>query len=217
MISDSLYQEYLAFLIEGNKSACAKIVQRLIAEKIDLETLYIDLFGKSLYEIGDLWVANKVSVATEHLCTAITENLMTLVHPLIFNQVYTGKKAIVACVANEYHQIGGKMVADVLELCGWDTYFLGANVPVEDLLFMIDEKRPRLLCLSLSILFNMHNLDRVIRKVREKRVDLPIIIGGKAFEFATDKVVAPYHNVKLVNSLQDLKYELLTLGDSHGS
>jgi methanogenic corrinoid protein MtbC1 len=216
MVSESLYREYLSFLLEGNKSGCARIVQALITNKIDLEILYIDLFKRSLYEIGDMWTANKVSVATEHLCTAMTEGLMTLAHPLIFSQVNAGKKAVISCVANEYHQIGGKMVADVLELYGWDTYFLGANVPVEHLIVMLDDKKPDLLCLSMSVYFNMNNLDRAIRKVRESYPELPIFVGGKAFEFVTEKVVDPYKNVKLIHSLPDLKYQLLTFGDSRG-
>ncbi len=213
MISESLYQEYLSFLLKGNKSGCARIVDGLIADNIDLETLYLSLFKRSLYEIGDLWVANKVSVATEHLCTAITEALMTQAYPLIFRQVHTGKKAVVACVANEYHQIGGKMVADVLELYGWDTYFLGSNVPVEGLIATIQERHPQLLCLSLSISSNFNSLDKTIKLVRIKWAELPIFVGGKAFEFMPPTVLDAYSHVKLVNSLPDLKFQLLTFGD----
>ncbi len=216
MISEPLYKEYLSLLLEGNKSGCARIVERLMAEKIDLETLYLSLFKRSLYEIGEMWVANKVSVATEHLCTAITEGLMTQAYPLIFNQAHTGKRAVIACVANEYHQIGGKMVADVLELHGWDTYFLGSSVPVDGLMAMIQEKKPHLLCLSLSISSNIDSLERAIMRVREKWPELPIFVGGKAFEFLAPTVLDLHKNVKLLGSLQDLKFQLMTFGEARG-
>lgn len=216
MISEPLYREYLALLLEGNKSECARIVGGLIAQKIDLETLYTFLFKRSLYEIGDMWADNKVSVATEHLCTAITEGLMTQAYPIIFSQARNGKRAVVACVAKEYHQIGARMIADILELYGWDTYFLGSNVPLEGLIKMIEEQRPDLLCLSLSLSENFQSLDSTIAEVRVKWAGLPIFIGGKAFEFLPSTILAPYKNVKLVTSFQDLRLQLPALGEGRG-
>ncbi|WP_025719581.1 cobalamin B12-binding domain-containing protein [Paenibacillus sp. 1-18] len=34
-----------------------------------------------------------------------------------------------ACVGSEQHEIGLRMLADLFEMDGWDTYYLGANVP----------------------------------------------------------------------------------------
>lgn len=216
MIPEPLYREYLSLLLQGNKTGCAGIVADLIASKIDLEVLYLMLFKRSLYEIGDMWAANKVSVATEHLCTAITEALMTQAYPLIFNREHTGKRAVIACVANEYHQIGGKMVADVLELYGWDTYFLGSNVPLGGLIAMIQDKTPDLLCLSLSISSNFNSLEQALRLVREKWVDLPVFVGGRAFEFLPRSVLDAHPHVKLVDSLPDLKVQLSMFGETRG-
>lgn len=39
--------------------------------------MYQDLVQRSLYEVGELWERGHVSVATEHLATAITESLLT--------------------------------------------------------------------------------------------------------------------------------------------
>ena len=70
---------------------------------------------------------------TEHLATAISESLLNLTYPRLFAQPRNGKSAVVTCVSNEYHQIGGKMVADIFELNGWRGHFLGANMPEADL------------------------------------------------------------------------------------
>ena len=93
---------------------------------------YNNLFQKSLYRVGELWESNRISVAKEHLATAITEGLLNLVYPKLFEpeQYRKGRTILISCTANEFHQIGGKMVADVCELNGWDSHFLGANTPV---------------------------------------------------------------------------------------
>ena len=75
MITDSLYQEYLACLLAGNKERCQIIVADLLGAAIEIKELYIGLFQRSLYEIGELWERHKISVAVEHMATAITNFL----------------------------------------------------------------------------------------------------------------------------------------------
>jgi len=120
VISETVYGDYLAFLLSGKKAECVTIVQGLIDQKIFVKDLYLELFQRSMYQVGKLWEENKVSVATEHMATAITEGLLQLVYPMLFSADHVGKSAIIACVPQEYHQLGAKMVADIFEMNGWD-------------------------------------------------------------------------------------------------
>jgi methanogenic corrinoid protein MtbC1 len=204
-ITPGLYAEYFEALLAGNKEVCVKTVQYLLDREIDLYDLYVHLFQRSLYEVGDLWERNRVSVAIEHLATTITESLLTLVYPRIFAAEHIDKKAVVACVANEYHQIGAKMVADVFELNGWDGYFLGANTPPESLLAFVQEKRPHVLGLSLSVYFNMDTLCRLLEIVRGAFRDLPVLVGGQAFRWGGADRVTRYPGVQQVSTLKELE------------
>ncbi len=154
-IENELYQTYLASLLTGDKKACLNIVTTLLEDKIEIRQLYTDLFQKSMYRVGELWERNEISVAREHLATMITENMLSVTYPHLFTGLQSAKKAIISCTANEYHQLGGKMVADIFELHGWDAHFLGANTPVEELLKFIDEIQPDLIGLSLAVYFNI--------------------------------------------------------------
>ena len=115
MITDQLYQDYLGLLLKGERKACSRIVQTLMDQDIQIKALYIDLFQKSLYAVGELWEFNKISVAKEHLVTAITEGLLNLIYPRLFEKELQkkNKKVVISCAANEFHQIGGKMAADI--------------------------------------------------------------------------------------------------------
>jgi len=108
-------------------------------------------------------------------------------------------------VAGEYHQLGGKMAADIFELNGWDGYFLGANTPPEDLLKLIQEKKPDVLGLSLSIYFNMEYLLRVLEMVRGSFRDLPVVVGGQAFRWGGQDRVEKYPGVTLIPTLKELE------------
>jgi methanogenic corrinoid protein MtbC1 len=162
-----------------------------------------------MYEVGELWERHEISVAVEHLATAITESLLSLVYPAVFSAPHTNRSAVIACVANEYHQIGGKMVADLFELNGWHGYFLGANMPLEDLMRMIDDKQPELIGLSLAVYSNLPSLLQVLDAVTATYPDLRVLVGGQAFRWGGCDVVGAYPNTVHVSSLSELEALLL--------
>lgn len=204
-IDDLLYQKYLDFLLAGDKAGCFSLVSDLLRSQIDIKDLYINLFQRSMYEVGHLWEQNKISVAKEHVATAITEGLLGLVYPRIFEAEHIGRTAIISCLANEYHQLGGKMVADIFELNGWDGYFLGANSPLEQLYSAIEEKQPEVLALSLSVCFNFDQLYRALDALRGRYPHLPIMVGGQAFLWGGSDIGQRFPGVTYVANLSELE------------
>ena len=205
MITPKLYQEYLDALLAGKRAVCRDIVQQLLDEKIDLKDLYAHLFHHSMYEVGTLWENNRITVANEHLATSITESLLGLVHPLLFETPRNGRKAVISCSPNEFHQIGGKMVADLFELNGWDGHFLGANTPAEDMAQFIEQTQPDVVGLSLSILSNIEHLQRSIEVVRAHFVNMDLLIGGQAFKWGGLDTLQKYKGVQYLESLDALE------------
>lgn len=207
MITDELYQEYLNLLLEGKRADCSRIVQQLMDKEIEIKVLYTNLFQKSLYAVGELWEFNKITVAKEHLATAITEGLLTLTYPRLFEAEHLQpvKKAIISCAANEYHQVGGKMVADMLEIHGWDAHFLGANTPLDHILEHIEEIRPDLVGLSLTVYFNMAALKKGVEAIRSNFNNLDIFIGGQAFRSGGVEMIKRYSGTEYIPSLDELE------------
>lgn len=203
-----VYDHYLTALLAGSKGECGRLVTNLLDGGIPIRTLYRELLQRAMYQVGELWEHNRISVAKEHLATSVTEFLLTLVYPRLFAVEHCGRKAVVACVANEYHQLGAKMVADIFELNGWDGYFLGANTPVTELLSLLEEKQPDFLALSLSIYFNLPSLLDTLKIVRESFTDLDILVGGQAFRWGGTASVTNFPRVTLLESIDDLE-ELL--------
>jgi MerR family transcriptional regulator, light-induced transcriptional regulator len=90
----------------------------------------------------------------------------------------TGQTAVLACVENEKHQIGLKMVSDIFDKNGWNTFYIGAGVPVEDLIWFIKEKTPDVLALSISLTYNTQYLEQAIQKIHALFPNQLILIGG---------------------------------------
>jgi methanogenic corrinoid protein MtbC1 len=202
---EKLYRRYLDGLLTNDRQLCrASFVQWLDATP-DLPALYEGLVRRSLYEVGELWEQGKISVAKEHLATAISESLLNLTYPRLFAQPRVDRAAVVACVANEYHQIGGKMVADIFELNGWRGYFLGANTPVAAVKSLVSEKCPNVVALSLASLLNLHRLINATLEIRETFPSLPILVGGQAFRWGGREQVEKLPGVHYLTSLSELE------------
>jgi methanogenic corrinoid protein MtbC1 len=211
-ITDSVYDRYLGALLSGDSTACTRQVQQVLDADVAIATLYTDLFQRSLYRVGELWETNRISVAVEHLATAITERLLAGVYPRVLSMRQPARhKAVVSCGVNEYHQVGARMVADVMELNGWDAWFLGASTPVKDLLSLIDEKKPDLVGLSLSMYFNLGPLKDLIQTLKAHYRQLDILIGGQAFRWGGSDIAGQFANVTYVPSLETLGRQLEAL------
>lgn len=208
MITENLYQTYLKSLLGGEKGECLNIVKTLLENDITIRDLYIELFQKSMYRVGELWERDEISVAREHLATAITESLLSATYPYLFSGEQTAKKAIISCTANEYHQLGGKMVADIFELHGWDAHFLGANTPPAELVSLIDEIKPDLVGLSLAVYFNLPSMKTTLEAVKGDFQNLDILVGGHAFAYGGTDVLKAYSGTNYIESLYQLEENL---------
>lgn len=179
-LDDQRFQAYLVDLIEGRRGACIHHVDALLAQGITPRALYVDLFQTSLYEIGRRWEVGEVSVATEHVATAITEELLGRVFPHVARRAPVGHRAVVSCAADEFHQIGGRIVADTLEGMGWDVDFVGAGASVAELVECVRRSPADLVAVSVSVDTHLARMAETVRAVRATDTRVPIAVGGRA-------------------------------------
>jgi len=198
-------QDFLSALISGNRIRCSEIAHETLDNNGEIINLYETLIKQSLYEVGKLWENNKISVATEHLATSVAEAILNELYHMVISEKRVNRKAIVACVENEYHQVGIKMVADIFEKNGWDTYFLGASTPVNELINFAQPLKPQAFALSLSIYFHMPLLEKMICTLQPVFPDIPILVGGQAFNHGGKEIIEKYKNVTLINDLNTLE------------
>ena len=204
-VTEHEYHEYLKALLAGDRARCTTIAQGLLDRGVDARDLYLNLFQRALYEVGSLWEEHKISVAVEHLATAITERLLTLAHSRIFSGPRRKRSVLIACAPGEHHQLGGRMVADLFEMYGWQGDFLGANLLVSDLLNMVTARKPDMLGLSVSLDCNLPAMLAAIDAITSAHPELPILVGGQAFRGGASEALKPYPNVTWVSSIEQLE------------
>jgi len=195
----------LEALLAGDRRHCAALVSGLLSGGLSLQELYDGPLREALYSVGWLWENNRISVASEHLATATTEGVINGLYEDFERDEPAGRRVVVGCVEGETHQVGGRMVADVFEIYGWDAIFLGANTPLHELLRFVEDRSPDVLALSLAVYFHMGSLERMVREVRIRFPAMPLLLGGQGFRNGFAFLSEWGENITYVHRVGDLR------------
>lgn len=174
---------YLRASLAGDRCAAWNTTRDAIAAGWPLEAIYRDLLRWSQRRVGELWARAEITVADEHLASAVTQSIAARMYPQI-TVARTAGRALVAGVEGELHTLPAQLAADLLELSGWDVVFLGTHVPEDALLAAIDTHRPDVVGLSATMTGSLTRTSAVVTAVRRRSPELPIIVGGRALQLA---------------------------------
>lgn len=203
-------REFLSALLAGNRQRCAQVVEEYRTDHPAIIDLYEEIFRRSLYEVGSLWENNLISVATEHLSTALVEALLNDLYDQILPETYSDRKIVAACVEGESHRVGAKMVADVFEMYGWNSFFVGADIPTYELLTFLGQVKPDLVALSLSVYFHVPKLEMMLHRIRQHFPELPVVIGGQAFRHGGRELLDRYSGTVYLSDLPAVEHYIRT-------
>jgi MerR family transcriptional regulator, light-induced transcriptional regulator len=178
---------YLEALRADDAAGAYRIASRALDEGMSAPALYQRVITPAMYEIGVLWERGAITVADEHLATALTHRVLAALRPPIRAAVpgegpaiTPNRRAMLAAVQGEQHALGLRMAADVLEDAGFHTIYLGADVPTEALLQAVDSLSPDLLGLSATMPESAPALAEVAAEVRRAHPSLEMVMGGAA-------------------------------------
>lgn len=182
----TLARTYLDLLLHGERGRASQLILNTVASGASVKEIYLDVFQRTQQEIGRLWQMNQVTVAQEHYCTAATQLIISQLYPHIFGSERVGKRVLAMSVGGELHEIGIRMVADFFELEGWDTYYLGANMPAASVVDAVADHAADVLAISVTLTPHLGKAVEMIEAVRQQRPATKIMVGGYPFNVAHD-------------------------------
>lgn len=173
-----LADEFFAAIVAGDFSGASAVARRSL-EQGGLPFLYEKVIAPALARVGDHWHEGKLSVADEHIATAITQSVLASFYPT-FPWKVDGPKGIVACVSGERHELGARMAADLLSCDGWNILFVGGDVPLEALLALVARESPRLIGLSVGLPDRLSDYREAFARLKHTSPGSKLLVGGRA-------------------------------------
>lgn len=181
----ALRRRFVAAQLAGERRGALRLV---LDEGVDAGHSPADLLLRVItpaqHEIGRLWQENRISVAREHLATAIAQLALANLYARLPDAPRRHRHALVACAPGERHDLGARIAADFLEMDGFDVTFLGADVPSDGLVEAVRRVRPDALVLSAATSLCFADLGEAVARVHDAAPALPVLVGGRAFDDA---------------------------------
>lgn len=181
-----LVAEYLLALLEGDRRrACRLVLEafegRADAPPLSVARIYSDVLIPAQVELGRMWHLNEVGVAEEHFATATTQLVMSQLYRHLPVAPSNGKVVVAGSVEGNAHDIGIRMIGDMLESAGWRTVHLGASVPGPDFAQAVEHFGADLAALSAGLGSQLPAVVDAIARIRALPRPVKILVGGRAF------------------------------------
>ena len=181
--------EYVVAVLEGDGRKGIRMLEEAIANGDSAPTVCDKIIAPAQREIGRLWHAGQIGVASEHFATMTAQRALTLLFHRVHAKPLNGHTCLIACPAGNHHDLGLRMLAENFEVEGWRAILLGGDMPASDLSESLDHYEPDLLILSATLsrhLIPLRDTISTIRAAEHQVSSVPILVGGGAVNSVTD-------------------------------
>jgi DNA-binding transcriptional MerR regulator len=163
-----------------------------------------------LREIGERWASRQLTIASEHLASSVLRSMLgSALQPSAASLL--GPRIVFATPSGERHELGLQMAAIAALGASANPVYLGAELPVEEMLGAVERCGAAALALSVVTL----PVDQTRRTLAALRGGLPasvhVFIGGAAAGGAL-----PLAGVEHIESLEALEQRVALLGFERG-
>ncbi len=184
------------FDCEDKESAVLFILEKLRSNELDVLTLYTDILAPCLSNL-ECRDEPALCIWKEHIKTGIVRTILECCYPYILEKqrklgALHHPTAVILCPPDEYHDIGARMAADFLTICGCHSIYVGSNTPYKNFYDVIQHIHPDLIAISVSNYYHLVVTKKIIEEVKAAvPYSLLVIVGGYAFKNDPEK----YHTV----------------------
>jgi DNA-binding transcriptional MerR regulator len=173
----TLRDQWLAACMAYDEPAADQVINQALA-LYPVETVVLKLLQDGLHKVGESWHHGQASVQQEHFASSLA---MRRVHALISASPSPTRQGtiLLACPGDEMHSFPLLLLSLLLRRRGWNTVYLGANVPSAQLEQTIRTVQPALVVMAAQGLVTAASLRDTAAFLAQYSV--PVSYGGGVF------------------------------------
>ena len=205
--------ECLAAVVRATRALDAVELQALLEQaalSFGVPIFLDEVVAPALVRVGAGWAEGSVSVAQEHMATAVFRRVLGWLFRM-YEVRGTAPRLVVATPPGQVHELGALMVAASAAAEGWGVIYLGPDLPVADLLSAVGQTGAR--AVAVSAVYVPEGV-KLLAALREMRAGLPervpLFVGGAATPGIAAEAEAA--GAVVIASLPELRAMLRRLG-----
>ena len=181
----TMKEQMLELLMRNDIRSLVDIFERYL-HFFGLVRFYESLLAPVMYNVGELWQAGRLNVATEHICSNAAHTLVKIINERVSRNPKENRKSpkILICTPEgEYHSLGCMVIESFLRSKGYSVSNIAPSVPSDSVIDFASKHDPDLIMISLTLPDNIGAANKLINKILESRLGVShILVGGIGIE-----------------------------------
>ncbi|MEJ8842242.1 MerR family transcriptional regulator [Lacibacter sp. H375] len=174
---ERIVNELIQYMIDVELDGFEKVLDQYIQLR-GVEKAITYIIFPFLERIGILWLTDHINPAQEHLITNIIRQKLIVGIDNAVTPLSLKTKMLLFLPENEHHEIGLLFLQYMLKNRGVKVIYLGANVPVKDLEYVVELKKPDYIYTHLTTVIKEFNFDKFINNLKLRFPHQQIVISG---------------------------------------
>ena len=204
---ERIVNELIQFMIDLNIDEVENVLDNYIRSK-GIERTITQIIFPFLERIGILWLTNHINPAQEHLVTNIIRQKLIVGIESTSSHVQINKTVLLFLPEGEHHELGLLFMYYLLKSRGVKVLYLGSNVPLKDITYVVGVKPPTFLYTHLTSVANNFNFERFLNNFNTQMGSFKLIVSGQLTQSYKKKVP---DNVNFKKSLAEVMEYISTL------
>jgi DNA-binding transcriptional MerR regulator len=174
---ERLVNELIKAMVEIQMDIFEMHIENYIRQN-GIEKAIIRIIFPFLERIGILWLTNHINPAQEHLVSNLIRQKLIVGIDHVKPALQRNITALLFLPENEHHELGLLFICYLLKSHGIQVLYLGANVPLRDVISVANLKNPDFLYTHLTSVANHFNFEKFLTNVHDLMPNRKLVLSG---------------------------------------
>ena len=177
-IQERIINDLVQEMVDLDMEKFEKIIVSYIAVK-GIERTVLQIIFPFLEKIGILWQTGHINPAQEHLVANIIRQKLIVAIETTESHITLDKTFLLFLPEGEHHELGLLFMYYLLKSRGAKTLYLGANIPVKDVEYILNLKKPDIVYVHLTATGSNFNFEKFLNNIHQRFGGITTIISGQ--------------------------------------
>lgn len=186
---DAVRKNLLGFILSGNREEAIDLLDEW-ARQQNYKSAISDILEPVLGDIGNMWGADKISLAAGYLAGKIAEDTLMKAHQNEQAVPETKGPVILGNVEDDYHSLGRKLVGIFLRTAGWKIIDLGNDVTATEFVDAAVNNNAKIIAVSAMMFTTAQNIIKIRQEMDKRGLTdrIRLVVGGAVFKIRPELV-----------------------------
>ena len=162
-----VFAQYLEHLFAGKRWEARELVERTLDRGVGARKLIQYVVWPAMEQVEALYRKGRIDRLMEHIATRINRMIADQLQARFARGPKSGLRLVVTCGDGEIEELGAQMTGDLFEADGWSVWFLGSGVPNDEILQLLGNVKPDVLCIYGTQPCGLANVRKLIEMIRD--------------------------------------------------